>query len=433
MAATAVTTLEGITRSLELSTLAAIFLCTENWGVVMEDEAWETLRGQAADLVARVRSEAGAPHGESVEWGRIAAGTDTSPSYWVDQQTRTVWLNRDTVSAWFEESAKIHASARFEALALRAGAALIFAPPAYDWHEAAGIHLRWERDQGLDEDYPNAFRVANDILESQRLDQRLLELLPDRGATMAELVTFDLAAYPTFETYSRAAIILGRPHLPADCAQPAFDEFVETFGIEEADDLRELLNYYVALDQNSVLEMVEATAKLVYQAFPEALGLVRTDGEDELPLIRNLPDNMATDWGELEHFVASTLALFTGKAGLDFGDALIIGLRGAGVIGPHIAAWAQSPDITLDLCSLDLRQGAIEALLGRGWEPYDNAPESFHKSVPAAHADQTASELIWVLRELSTPNTVAGIALRGRGPAEDVAKELGWTTGNPRA
>lgn len=110
--------------------------------------------------------------------------------------------------------------------------------------------------------------------------------------------------------------------------------------------------------------MVQLTAKLVFPAFPEAMGLGWFD-DDEGELTFNdlwkfqgrLPADGAIDWDELERFMASALARFTCEAGLDYGDALLIGLGDDCVAGPRIGTWARSGSISADIVGIPLAAG----------------------------------------------------------------------------
>jgi hypothetical protein len=397
----------------------------------MDDDRWKALRVSAVTLVDQVLAATGATTGATVEWFRGTADGSLATLYRVDPGRKTVGLDQDVVSRWFRELPEQDAAGRFAGLALRAAAAIVFAPPAYAWHEAAERHVRSEQEQGLDETYGLAFTAAHQILEHHRLDHRVLELMPDAGGRLAVLIESDLEAHPAFDTYPRAAIVMGRPNLPDELAQPAFDEFVDRFGVDEAEELRDILGEYVAVQPDAIEEMVDLTARLVFQAFPEAMGLAWGDGPDggvessEIwPLQRTLPSTRSVGWDELGQFVAATLNRFTGEAGLDYGDALLIGVGDAPSTGRRVGAWARPAAVELDVTHTGFDDDRVATLLARGWEQFKNAPDSFFKSA-TDHPDLVAAEVIWILRRLFDLPSTGGLTLWGRGPAVSAAEALG--------
>lgn len=395
----------------------------------MENHEWNALHERATRLVTEVCDAAGFEAAVSIEW---VSATPLS-LYRVIQKPPTISLSRDAVDGWFQTLPEAQAEARFAGLTLRATSALLAGPPEPEWTEAINDHVRSEMAQGLDATYQQAFDAAAAILESHRLDQRVLDLAPDAGDRLAELVRHDLEAHPTFDVYPRAAIVIGRPNLPTDLAQPAFDEFVEEFGVDEADELLTTLHAYVTLPPDAVDAMLDATAHLVFQAFPEAVGLSHGDptGSDVWPLQGSFPENSGVTWPEIEAFVGATLSKFAGAAGLDFGDALLLGLTGDPLSGSRLGAWSASDAISLDLTLTDFSDESIRDLIGRGWEQFGNAPESFHKSVATGDAPKVAAEFVWILQALAGLQTPDGLEIWGRGPAEVEAQNAGWELGAP--
>ncbi|MDJ0025914.1 hypothetical protein QM583_02265 [Gordonia alkanivorans] len=398
----------------------------------MENGDWDALRENALCLVGEVLGAAGCAGSASVEWFQIGSEYEAAGLYRIDQSTRTIGLNRDVVMEWHRGLSWEDAEERFAALALRAAAALQFGPPAFEWREAAELHVRSEQEQGLDEDYARAFAAAHQILENHRLDQRVRDLVPGAGTRLAELVQIDLESHPTFDLYPRAAIVIGRPDLPNELSQPAIDEFVDRFGVDEAHQLASILAEYVALEPDAVDEMVDITARLVFQAFPEAMGLTMADADvesDDLwPLQGTLSEGGGIDWNDFEMFVVLSLARFSGEAGLDYGDALLIGLDGNPLVGRRIGAWARSGEIDLDFTQTGFDDDAVRKLLARGWEQFENAPESFHKTVTVGDAAEVAAEFNWLLRDLVGLPSTSGLELWGRGSASAAAATFGWTS-----
>lgn len=389
----------------------------------MAYQNWGKLHERASRFVAEFRHAAGFKNAVRIEWfGPDAKG------YQVKQEPPTISLSKPAIKAWFDNLPDEQAEERFAGLLLRAASALLFGPPEPQWTEAVARHVQAEQDQGLDETYEAAFSAASAILECHRLDQRVLDLVPDAGTRLAELVRYDLEAHPTFDVYSRAAIVMGRPNLPTDLAQPAFDEFVDEFGVDEAKELTATLNAYVELPPEGVDAMVDATAMLVFQAFPEAVGLGHGDptGSDVWPLQGRFPEDSGVTWSRLEAFVSVVLSRFTGAAGLDFGDALLLGFSGDPVSGSRLGAWSASGTISLDLTQTNFSGESIRDLIERGWKQFENAPESFHKKVAASDAHEVAAEFIWILRTLAGLESPDRLEVWGRGPAEVEARERGW-------
>lgn len=394
----------------------------------MQDEDWELLRERATALIAEVQRATGAARAPKVVWFRIGADSSSiAPAFRIDQDAKAVGLNRRVVEDWFDALPQTQARDRFAALALRAAAALLFAPPARAWSEAAAAHIRSEQDSGLDESYAKAFQAAHAILEGHRQDQRVLDLFPGEGDRLAELVRFDLESHPAFDIYPRAAIVMGRPHLPKTLAQSAFDEFVDEYGLDEAEELMSILNEYVALPPEAVEEMVDATAELVFHAFPEAMGLAWGEPtSDDWPLRRRLREGDAVGWKDLVSFIAATLSRFTGEAGLDFGDALLIGVNSDPLAGSRVGAWSRSGNISLDLTQAAFDANAHRELLARGWEEFGNAPSSYHKDAAVRDAEEVAVEIVWIIGALFALPSPVGLVLWGRGPAAQVAQDRGW-------
>lgn len=255
---------------------------------MQNEEYREALLETAGTLVAELLDSAGVAGGVTVEWFYYGARIETAAPYWVDRGRRSIGLNRSIVEEWIgwgpwpAKLTRQQVEARVAGLALRAAAALLFAPPSDLWRDAVDRHVRSEHEKGRDGSYSPAFKAASAILEGHRLDRQVLALVPDAGELLAELVRFDLEVHPASETYPRAPIVIGRPHLPDDLVQSAFDEFIKEFGVDEAAELGSLLNTYVTLSSDDIDEMVEQTSKLVFYAFPEAMGLGRLDDEDGL-------------------------------------------------------------------------------------------------------------------------------------------------------
>lgn len=398
----------------------------------MQDADKERLR-QAAEIRAReVQALVQGRSSAIVEWWDGGADASSATAFRIDNGSETLHLNRELVERWFAELAGQQAEKLVAGLTYRAVAALLFAPPRDLWSEMAEAHVRAEQAQGLGDDFARAFHAAHRILESQRLDQLLLHYCPDAVAELTEWVCFELEEHPTFDTYPRAAILLGRPHLPVGLVQPALDELVDDFGADEAGDLTETLRGYVSLESDDVDGMVEATATLVFQAFPETMGLTRGHADEQLtstdmwPLQMRPPVGEDSGWGDLEYFLAHTFAAFTGDAGLDYGDALVIGLSDEGISGPHLGAFSSSGVIALQIAGIDLSTDARQELVSRGWETFDNAPEGLHKEASVRSSNELAGEVVWLLRDLAQPADTADITLWGRGPAADVADSMGW-------
>lgn len=253
---------------------------------MQNEEYWEALLEKAGTLVAELLDSAGVAGGVTVEWFYYGARIETAAPYWVDRGRKSIGLNRSIVEQWIgwwlwpAELTRQQVEARLAGLALRAAAAFLFAPPSDLWREAVDRHLRSEHAKGCNGSYWRAFMAASAILEGHRLDRQVLVLVPDAGDVLAELVRFDLEEHPAIDTYPRTAIVIGRPHLPDDLVQPAFAELIKEFGVDEASELGYLLNIYVTLSSDDIDEMVEQTSKLVFHAFPEAMGLGRIDDED---------------------------------------------------------------------------------------------------------------------------------------------------------
>lgn len=394
----------------------------------MDDARMEALRGEATQLIEDLRLAVGVPGSAGVGWIHGSARPHSVASFRVDQAAGNVELNQRIVQTWFETLPASRAEARFAALALRAGASLLFSPEAYAWSEATEVHLRSRQDRGLDSTYTGAFWAANAILEGHRLDQRVIQFMPDAEELLAELVTYDLDAHPVFDVYPRGAIVIGRPSLAGELAQPAFDDFVDTFGIDEAERLTATLAEYVALTPNAVDAMVEATAQLVFLAFPDAMGLTFGDSADSdiWPVQGAVGASTGAEWVDLEELIAAALSGFSGEAGLDYGDALLIGLGGDPLAGRRFGAWSHSGGIVLDLVQTDLNWTDIKTLVAHGWEQFENSPGSFHKT-STAQPQQIASECVWIIRDLLGRPGVEGLVIWGRGAAEQAVHDLEWT------
>jgi hypothetical protein len=396
----------------------------------MENEDWEAFYLSAVAFIDEVRAAAGAVGGVAVEWFSKGGDPETVSYYRVDPERKAVAFSRDIVEQWFVDCPPRQAADRFEGLVLRAAAALLAGPSAWEYGKAVELHVRSAQEEGLGDDYVAAFDTASAILESHRLDERVLDLIPDAEDRLSELVLFDLEAHPTFDVYPRAAIVMGRLNVPRDIAQPASDEFIARFGIEEADELVSLLNAYSDLASDALDEMVELTSELVFLAFPEAVGLAWFDdgegpaADDLWDFKGSFPADDRIGWDELELLLAQALALFTGHAGLDFGDALLVGLEDNALDGPQIAAWAAGSDIRLELGDLPIPPLCYPALTANGWVPFENAPSSLHRQVAVGEVRGIAHELMWILRDLVVIPAPAGLTIWARGPAAEVARDL---------
>lgn len=368
-----------------------------------------------------------------VEWLNAGGSAGRSGAFRIDSDLETVRLDRRLVEEWLAHLPADKAAVVLDGLAYRSVASLLFSPPEYRWREAVEHHVRSEMEQGLDEDYTKAFHAANTILESHRLDQRILECKPACSDALSAWNLVELEALPAFEVYPRAAVIIGRAYLPEDWGQPVFDEFVEEFGVDEADDLSTILRDYIALRTDDVDRMVDVTHRLVFQAYPEAMGLALDAGDqsaEELwPFRMRLRDHGNIGWAELSRFVSDTMARFSGEAGYDFGDALIFVLSEHGFDGPRVGVWSRSRVVSADVVGVDLAAGERNLLAARGWDAYENAPDSLHKEVPSARVPELADEIIWLLRDLAGSLTLSDLVLWARGPATEVAQERGWLEG----
>ncbi len=342
----------------------------------------------------------------------------------MDPRSTVLLLDRDVVEGWVGRRPTVEADRVVEGLALRATAAWLASDA--DWADAADAHVRFEQEQGLDEPYAWAFDAAHRILHGYWLDDLVLALCPDAVEAITALDTAELEAMPTFDTYPRAAYLIGREHLPDEITDPALQEFAERFGDEEEKQLAAIVEEYVALDMDDVDRMVELTASLVFHAFPEAMGLAWADEDDDVmstedwPLRTRLPFNGYDGWDGLDAYLSLALAGFRGEAGLDYGDALVVGLTDAGIDGPHIAAFSTLGSITVQASDLDLDDDLRDELLAEGWEPFGNDPASLHKDVDIYDARMLAFDIPWILQRVV--EDVEDVRLWARGTPVDAAQ-----------
>ncbi len=393
----------------------------------MSNTVWEALLQGASSAITQVFNARELT--ARVELGWMSSGDGPGGSvaaFRVNRTTGSVQLNRDLVESWIATLPIRQVEMRVAALGLRIGAALLISPPTGRWAMTAVQHLRSQVDQDVDDTYVDAFWKAHAILEAQRFDNYALHAVPTAGEVLAELVLADLEANPTFDVCSRAAIMIGRPYLPIEITQPVFDDFFDQD--DGADDLTTTLNEYVSLAPESIDEMVDLAQRMVFLLDPEAMGLTSVDptSTDIWPLQGEIPADAGLGWDDIAELIATTLSAFEGEAGLDYGDALLIGLDEDPVSGSRLGFWARSETVALDLTRSNLSRSATRVLRAMGWQQFENDPSSFHRAA-AVEPHQIAEECVWILHDLLGRGDPEGLTVWGRGAVEEAFDSLDWT------
>lgn len=403
----------------------------------LDGDDLERIRSTTQSLCDRVQRLAGQHGAINVTW----SPADRAPGALGYRLTQGgIELDRNLVQGWSDQNPAGQVQALVEGLRFRTAAAAVFSPPAYLWAEGVDLHVRSEQERGLGSDYVVAFTAAHRILESHRLDRRLLALLPEATDALTGWVLSELGSHPAFDTYPRAALVMGRPHLPPDLVQPSIDEFLEESGLDEATDLTRVLTEYVSLDDDNIDTMIDLAHELVFLAFPDAIGLgwgEEVMSTDVWPFQVEIPaDDHRCDgpdgqpggqpWEHLQAYLAEAFSEFEGHAGLDYGDALLIDLNGDGIDGPHVAGWARGDDISVECVRIGLNPAGQHRLLDHGWQAYENSPDSVHQQFPTAHASHLAEQIVGILKDLNETSPTDSLTLYGRGHAADVSERY-WS------
>jgi len=378
-------------------------------GVLVNTDEWEYLGNRAAQLVVRVSEAAGRDRPSTLEWFDPSED-DGAAVYDIDHSADAIRFNRVVAQEWSETLPDPQVAVRFEGVVLRAASDYLYGPPEAGWRRVATRHLRAETET-LGDTYASAFHAAHRILEGHRLDEAMLELVPDYVDQLAAMVQLDLEAHPTFDIYPRAALLVSRPGIPGDLLRPAYGEFLQEFGPVAWRELSDLVSSYVRLASNDVDTMVALAHALVEMAFPEAVGLTYSDGEDSWELTAYV--TAENDWADVRAVIEAAIAQSSGHAGMDFGDALTLTLREEPDFA-RIGVWASGDQVHLDLINYT---STVE-----GWEEYENAPGSDFTDVETSQAQQAALEIVAVAS--SDNDSPEGYLLRARGPAAAAAREI---------
>lgn len=337
--------------------------------------------------------------------------------YLLDPELELIAFNRAMIRAWGSDPAAPSVEQRMAGLSARAAGDYLLQPDPGIWSDVEDAHFGDVADT-TESGYIDAFRAARRILEAQRIDSKILEVL-HASEELEALVELDLEQIPTFDVYPRAAVLMGRVGLPYELAAPALREFREEFGPTAWDELGWLISDYRKLDSDDFEEMVQLIESLVEVAFPEAVGLSYDDGEDSWELSAQILEGEGATWDGLARFISNAIAKSRGHAGMNFGDALMIGPAGGLPVGERVAVWAQGDQVMLDAVSEDLPRVIGTLVDETSW---DTHPIHIDKMVPIKDATAAASELVDILKSAGEVSPV-GYCFRARGPAARDASE----------